>query len=372
MDESWRMRMGMPSLTSRRRASEDLTSWTSVESGQSNGMFGGSESGAMEADDFKDVFGGPPRSVLNRKLSCDFTSYDYFYNEIFRRPETEAERSRRNGRKLTEFRIPVASRTIVEKARFYNDMVGSPSNCKGADDDNDEHRMKKSSSSSKLWRSMSMSKWNLKSKSKSKSNSSSVLSYEEISPTIRSRIGEDDVALTTIAAKLRPINVPCRWNSTTAMEGKHQNQSSETPFQYPQTSYAIDNYYPTKEYSDEHLMGSSNPSYSQSQQFPSPDTHIIPYSTTVGIPVDDDELESPSSANSRFYCDQEASNKGKYQYSASYEQRGEAEEDEYLSSYVIEVHSREREAINEAADIDEAIAWAKEKYQGCSSSSSNL
>jgi hypothetical protein len=35
------------------------------------------------ADDFDDVFSGPPRSVLQRKFSDDFNNSNGFYEEIF-------------------------------------------------------------------------------------------------------------------------------------------------------------------------------------------------------------------------------------------------------------------------------------------------
>jgi len=41
----------------------------------------------------------------------------------------------------------------------------------------------------------------------------------------------------------------------------------------------------------------------------------------------------------------------------------ELDEDEVMSSYVIENNSNHREGTGEAVSIDEAIAWAKEKSQ---------
>ncbi|XP_037493381.1 auxilin-related protein 2 [Jatropha curcas] len=45
------------------------------------------------------------------------------------------------------------------------------------------------------------------------------------------------------------------------------------------------------------------------------------------------------------------------------EEENEQEEDEVMSSYVIEINSDHREVSGEAISIDEAIAWAKEKFQ---------
>lgn len=151
MDESWRMRMGMPSVPGR-RSGADRNSSRSV----------------FAADDFADVFGGPPRSVLPRQFSGCSTS---FYEEIFR-PELVSE-SEKSGRSLPEFRIPARSEG------FYSDIFGS--------DDEFQRRSRERSRPN--------------SKAKSKSNSSSVLSSEELSP-LRPVIG-DDVALSSFASKLR-------------------------------------------------------------------------------------------------------------------------------------------------------------------------
>lgn len=154
MDESWRMRMGMPSVPGR-RSGADRNSSRSV----------------FAADDFADVFGGPPRSVLPRQFSGCSTS---FYEEIFR-PELVSE-SEKSGRSLPEFRIPARSEG------FYSDIFGS--------DDEFQRRSRERSRPN--------------SKAKSKSNSSSVLSSEELSP-LRPVIG-DDVALSSFASKLRYSN----------------------------------------------------------------------------------------------------------------------------------------------------------------------
>lgn len=43
------------------------------------------------------------------------------------------------------------------------------------------------------------------------------------------------------------------------------------------------------------------------------------------------------------------------------------DEDELMSSYVIELNSCSRETAYESTDVDEAIAWAKEKFHNHSS-----
>ena len=163
MDESWRMRMGVPTPSvPRRRSMEDIAATRH------------SMDARLDPDDFSDVFGGPPRSVLSRKFPADFTrsSSSSFYEEIFL-PETESlSKGKKNGgRSLPAFRIPARGEG------FYSDVFRL----------SDEGR-----------RSRQRSRAN----SKSKSNSSSVLSSEELSPQRRLVTG-DDVALSSFASKLR-------------------------------------------------------------------------------------------------------------------------------------------------------------------------
>lgn len=160
MDESWRMRMGMPELP--RRRSTEGPSMQSLPKG----------AGPLNPGDFSDVFGGPPRSVLSRQFSSELEQkqYDFFYEEMFRPPEFFSS-AKNAGRSLPVFRIPESGEG------FYNDIFGS-----------DHER-----------RSRDRSGHN--SKGKSKSNSSSVLSSEEASP-FRHVIG-NDVVLSSFAAKLR-------------------------------------------------------------------------------------------------------------------------------------------------------------------------
>ncbi|KAK8678089.1 hypothetical protein V6N13_143600 [Hibiscus sabdariffa] len=123
----------------------------------------------LDLDDFSDVFGGPPRSVLCRKLSGDFTRSTSFYKEVFRPSEFISSRSTKDGRSLPAFKIP------AREEGFYSDIFGSV----------DDH-----------WRSRERSRSN--SKVKSKSNSSSVLSSDELSP-----LRPDDVGFSSFASKLR-------------------------------------------------------------------------------------------------------------------------------------------------------------------------
>lgn len=159
MDDSWRMRMGMPSVPGR-RSGADRTFTRSVFPACSG------VATTLQADDFADVFGGPPRSVLPRQSSGCSTS---FCEEIFQ-PEFISTSDKR-GRNLPEFRIPARSEG------FYSDIFGP--------DDEFQRRSRERS----------------RPNSKAKSNSSSVLSSEELSP-LQPVIG-DDVALSSFASKLR-------------------------------------------------------------------------------------------------------------------------------------------------------------------------
>lgn len=78
--------------------------------------------------------------------------------------------------------------------------------------------------------------------------------------------------------------------------------------------------------------------------------------------MDDLELNSPSSVVSSLCQDHEVKT-SKVQYKGWGEQEMEQEEDEVMSSYVIEINADHREGTEEEAlGVDEAIAWAKEKF----------
>lgn len=85
---------------------------------------------------------------------------------------------------------------------------------------------------------------------------------------------------------------------------------------------------------------------------------------SVKISVDDPELNSSSSAVSSLHQDPEP--ESGIQDHAFPEQ----EDDEVMSSYVIEINSYHRDGTgtcSETVSVDEAIAWAKEKFQAHSS-----
>ncbi|XP_057763966.1 uncharacterized protein LOC130985167 isoform X2 [Salvia miltiorrhiza] len=303
MDESWRMRIGMPTPPSPppilQRPSHHLRQPASDDH--------------LNPEDFSDVFGGPPRTILSRQFSSGFprsssssSSTSYFYEEIFRPPEkAPPPPGRRSGRSLPEFRIPGHQKR--EKTGFYSDIFGR-----------DDERV-------------------VRSRSRSKTSSSSVLSSEELSP-LRPAFsfdggGGDDVS--SFAPKLRPINVRTTWNSTRmGHEDQLRQQNMMPPFSsIPHSHNGPDNL-------------RSFP-FGLSRRNASPETiSLEPVSNgSFRVSADDMELNnSPSSAVSSV-CHREA------------------EEDEAMSSYVIEINSENREGTCESNGVDEAIAWAKEKSQ---------
>lgn len=143
----------------------------------------------LNPEDFRDVFGGPPQTVLSRQFSTGFprspsssSSTSFYYEEIFR-PSEKAAATRKSGRSLPAFRIPGQTRKSSDHRNqhkrqsnngFYSDIFGLE----------DETVV-------------------IRSRSRSKASSSSVLSSEELSP-FRPAIAvdrDDDVSF--FASKLR-------------------------------------------------------------------------------------------------------------------------------------------------------------------------
>ncbi|TKY73028.1 Auxilin-related protein 2 [Spatholobus suberectus] len=317
MDESWRMRMGLTPGLPRRRSMEDRSSSRTRRS-----IFAGAaEPETLDPDDFADVFGGPPRSLLGHK----FSRSNSFYEEIFRPPEFASPVPAKGGRSLPVFRIP------AKNEAFYSDIFVS----------DDDRRSRERSGP--------------QSKAKSKSNSSSALSSEELSP-LRPAIG-DDVALSAFASKLRPINVPCRWNSTTMMPGEHPIKQGGSLF--PCNSQLFEIQCQDSEYKES--FKSSHLGFSR--RVSSPETISLESNSyqSMKVSADDWELSSPFSAVSGL-CQEPEAKSSVYDHMLP-ELVIEQDDDEVMSSYVIEVNSNLREGSFGTADIDEAIAWAKEKFQ---------
>lgn len=91
----------------------------------------------------------------------------------------------------------------------------------------------------------------------------------------------------------------------------------------------------------------------------SPETVSIELNShrSVKVSVDEAELNSCSSAVSSLHQDPEA--ESGIQDHVFLEQ----EDDEVMSSYVIEINCDHKEGTSETVSVDEAIAWAKEKFQ---------
>ncbi|KAK7319105.1 hypothetical protein RJT34_03818 [Clitoria ternatea] len=339
MNESWRVGTGLMRGHPRRRSVEDRKFSCSRQPSFSGASSARSE--AVDADDFADVFGGPPRTLLAHK----FSNSSSFYEEIFRPPEFISPASK-GGRNLPVFRIP------AKNEGFYSDIFGS----------DDDRRSRERSGSL------------------SKANSSSALSSEELSPR-RPTIG-DDVALSGFASKLsngilrvpsdcyRPINVPMRWNSSTVMPEaeEHPSEHGVPFFACNAHSYEIQNQY--NEYKEN--LKSSHLVFSR--RVSSPETISLESTSYQSIKVfnDDWELNSPFSAVSSLCQEPEAKFSVHDHVLSEQIIEGNSDDDndddeEVMSSYVIELNSSLRREDCEASDIDEAIAWAKEKFQSRSS-----
>ncbi|CAI0544888.1 unnamed protein product [Linum tenue] len=380
MDDSWQMRMGTapgPPLLHHRRSTETSSSSPAVAGPTRRSV----DNHRLDPNNFADVFGGPPRSLLARKFSGDLNRPSgSFYEEVFRPPSfacPPAAASKNGGRCLPAFRIP------AKGEGFYSDVFG-------AEEDGRASRERSRPNS----------------KGKSKSNSSSVLSSEELSPRRPNVSGGHDPALSSFASKLRSINVPARWNSTTmkpAGEERLQTNKQEAPsFPYNRPSYAAataaDDSFMEKQQLHANLKSCVENYFKaqqQQQQFnSSPETTTVEpntsyWSTTCrgsGDDNDDDdddvELEEmnnnspvspaassvlcqldPEPACSCTPCDEQYHNDVMREIDDDEEE--EEEEEEVMSnSYVIEINNCDyNNRDGEAVSIDEAIAWAKEKFR---------
>ncbi|KAL3530041.1 hypothetical protein ACH5RR_009363 [Cinchona calisaya] len=342
MDESWRMRMGMPTTTGskqhnppRRRSMEDTSHRRT------------SESPLLNPEDFKDVFGGPPRTVMSRRFSGDNeylpgSSSTSFYEEIFRPPQNlnpaQAPPPAMIGRSLPEFRIPAekGARRSNQFEGFYGDIFGWK-----------EEDVKRSRSRTR-------------SRSKSKTSSSSVLSSEDLSPLRPAigggEVGDQDVSL--FASRLRRLNVPRRWTPSRAVNEEHPEQQGMPAFSANWPLSGVEYDY------NENFRGSH---FGYCQRNPSPETISLDPNSygSLKVSADDSELNnSPSSVVSSLCQDREAGAvASRTRDEMTQEQCTDQDEDEVMSSYVIEINADNREWTEEAVGVDEAIAWAKEKFQ---------
>ncbi|PIN22448.1 Auxilin-like protein and related proteins containing DnaJ domain [Handroanthus impetiginosus] len=299
MDESWRMRIGMPtpklSNNPPRRSTQDPAAVPNLKNSISDDP--------LNPDDFTDVFGGPPRTILSRQFSADFRrSSSFFYDDIFRQPYKEAHAG---GRNLPEFRIPSGKQRSSDfKQRcsrnngYYSDVFGW-----------DDERV-------------------VRSRSRSKASSSSAMSSEELSP-LRPAIsddGYDDVSL--FASKLRPINVRSKWNSRRFGQEDYTKQEKLQTFED----------YPFRRNASAESTIDLDPITNRSFRMPAEDVQFNSPSSAVSS-VSDRDMNTCETVDV------------------------ELEEEECMLSYVIEINSDKRELQRESNGVDEAIAWAKEMFQ---------
>ena len=138
---------------------------------------------------------------------------------------------------------------------------------------------------------------------------------------------------------------------------------------FPSTrSFYNENLYMENEYNVDNVMRSSS-YYGFCRRASSPKIiSLEPHSfRSVKISADDLEFNSPSSPASSL-CQEPGARPGVRSDSMQQQQQQDGDEDdEVLSSYVIEINSDFKECTSEAVSIDEAIAWAKERYNTHSS-----
>ncbi|KAL5731689.1 hypothetical protein ACHQM5_004394 [Ranunculus cassubicifolius] len=330
MDESWRMLIGSSTNLPRRKSTEE----TSSTHRNVFDHYRNSNSEILNPEDFRDVFGGPPKTILSRKTSVS----DYnLYQDVFRSPESGF--TIKKDRNLPVFGVKEQKQSISiigeEQRRrgvyqrndqgFYDDIFGS-------DDDN-----------------------NRRSRSK-KSNSSSVLSSEDFSP-LRPSVAED-VFFSSFSSKLRPISIPLQRSSSTMAFEEQQTIQGKSDTQWPRPPL-----------SDTHSLESkltkpykSSPfKSSRTQSATSPETIAIERASCPSIKpsIADTEIDSPSSVVSSLW-NRETDENLKFQDALP-----EEDDEEIMSSYVIEISCEKRKVKKDESviAIDEAIAWAKEKYQ---------
>ncbi|KAL2244644.1 UNVERIFIED_CONTAM: J domain-containing protein required for chloroplast accumulation response 1 [Sesamum indicum] len=334
MDESWRMRLGLPTGLPQprhfpnyppRRSTEDATSH------RRKPISCDLPHDPLNPEDFSDVFGGPPRTILSRQFSTAFprssSSTGFFYEEIFRQPEKAAPSIvGRSGRSLPEFRIPGQQTTSDhnhhkrELNSFYGDIFA--------------------------WEDDSV----VRSRSRSKTSSSSVLSSEELSPLRPAISGDSNDDVSLFASKLRPLNVRSRWSSRRIGHDDYQRQQNMMPpFAGTLPIYNAENDFP----------------FGLSRRNASPETiSLEPMSNgSLRVSADDLKLNSPSSAVSSVCQSDREQTTREIEEEILRQDAMEQDEDESMSSYVIEINSDIREGTCESNGVDEAIAWAKEKFQ---------
>uniref|UniRef100_A0A7N1A9B3 Uncharacterized protein n=1 Tax=Kalanchoe fedtschenkoi TaxID=63787 RepID=A0A7N1A9B3_KALFE len=315
MDESWRMRIGMP----RRRSTEGTPSYLKhpIFGGGSESLNPNNNSYNGD-DDFSDVFGGPPRTL---HLSRNLSGTNFFQDEIS---------------KVGEYMF--GTRSGSSKKSSSQDGV-----LFGFDEYEDDVRFRTRSHSRST---------------KSKSSSDEL----SLSPSY---------SFSGFASKLRPVNVPGRWNPKPVTDHSTRQKMQEFPIN--------GKLHPGKQCKKKKydanmammmmMMGSNSFGFFRRVLSPERDVGKLDSHADLKMGVEDFELCSPPSSAKSSVCQEPEADKSRNEGCVTPEEivDDEDEDDEIMSSYVIEINDFNwtvvREESVEAVGVDEAIAWAKEKYQ---------
>ncbi|URE31564.1 Pentatricopeptide repeat-containing protein [Musa troglodytarum] len=273
-------------------------------------------------------------SVARREPSCSAASRASSMRRPIpgRFPSTTSSSARRSGREGSLGRQPGGACRRSELPRaglvrteegFYDDIFGSEGGGRGR-------------------------------KSRSKS-SSSVLSSEDMSPPIRMAASmAEDAVLSSFASKLRPITIPSRrYVSSPSANSREEWNSHRTPSMDP---YLDSRDCKKRDHSSSELLRQRS-HISFSCCFSPPETISLEASfrRSQDEPTgcDNSDADSPSSVISSVFLDPVLSKADR-----GVEGHREAAE----SSYVIEINGHGMGGKEGAAAIDEAIAWAKQKF----------
>ncbi|XP_074568718.1 uncharacterized protein LOC141825233 [Curcuma longa] len=328
MDESWRASIG--SMIPRRRSTEETRGrrdrWADSGSGA-----------ALGPDDFRDVFGGPPRTVLLHRFSGELHApgdlkTGNFYDEPFRPADLQRRipRPAADGRGIQGFTSRARARMVKTEEGFYDDIFGSDS---------------------------IGDRW---SRSKSKS-SSSVLSSEDVGPPIwaASSMVAEDAILSSFTSKLRPITIPSKRYVSSPSTTAREERGIDV---YPMNSYFLEckDYKNKGHNSSELLRQRSHLGFSCC--FSPPET--ISLETSFRRNHDEQAgsynsyADSPSSEISSAFLVPMLSQADTEMEDVILELEG----DRQGAGYKIEINDHGMGDREGSDAIDEAIAWAKQKF----------
>ncbi|WOL03399.1 hypothetical protein Cni_G12119 [Canna indica] len=320
MGELWQTSVGSELPPSRRRSAEEAT--------RRRGRVT-----CHDPDDFRDVFGGPPRSVLLRHFDGDLPA---FFSVARPSPPLSHD----------SYKPPAAARRVRVRTEpgFYDDIFGS-------DGGGDVQRSSRSRSSA----------------------STSVLSSERLSPPLLGASMTDNTMLASASSssfaydKLRPLKIPQIQQqspsplSTESRVARSSNGGGLIAMQHPSPSCFF-GFKHDDESSSIDMFGFSCCGFS-----PSPDTFILESSFRGSharpLPWEDSSAEETlSSSVMSPVLVVEAEREPKcVMMEEEIREEGEAAE----SSFVMEFdghHRKMRGSVGDAAALDEAIAWASDKF----------